>query len=181
MADIDLTADNSSARSKHGIRSYVHTHGPFEAHLLILDEKKIAERFLVDSVTAGNADVMELIDVKKGDYILGGWSEVLVAGGTAASVPTWGTDADPNLFGILDPDATAGTVVSEAAGTSPLAVLVDGTVELVVITQILIRSVALSTGRWALSVLIYKGSALRDDYVGFESYVGDPNTPPQAF
>lgn len=179
MVAINLTADNSSARAKHGIRSFVHTHGPFEMHYLILDEKKIAERFLVDSVTAANDDVYELVDVKKGDVILGGFSNVIVAGGTAASVPTYGSPADANgLSTTFDPDAAAGTVVTNVAGSYPEVITSDDTLDLTVVTQILIRSVALSTGRWGLAALIYKGSQMLN--AQFEAYTADPNTPPQT-
>ena len=179
MATIDLTADNSSARQKHGIKAFVHTHGPFETHYIILDEKKIAERFLVDSVTAANDDVYELIDLKKGDVVLGGFSHVIVAGGTAAAAPIWGSPGDPNGLSVtFDPDAAVGTLVDNVPGSYPEVQVVDGTLDLTVVTQILIRSVALSTGRWGLTALVYKGSALLD--VGFENYVGDPNTTPQV-
>jgi len=183
MATIDLTAENSSARQKHGIKSFVHTHGPFETHYVVMDEKKMAERFLIDSVTAANDDVYELIQLAQGDVIISGWAGVLVAGGTAGATIDWGTDVDPNgLASVLDADATPITIdqTVNAGGTSsyPEILIVDNTVDLTVATQILIRSVALSAGRWGLNVLVYKGSALLD--LGFENYVGDPNTTPQV-
>ncbi len=180
-ATIDLTADNSGARAKHGIKSYVHTNGPFEAHYLIMDELKMAEQFLVDSVTAANDDIYELIDVLKGDVILGGFSYVDAVGATAAAAPIWGSPGDANgLSTTFDPDATAGTVVTNVAASYPEVITADDTLDLTVVTQILIRSVALSSGRWGLCALIFKGSQLLNTHVGFESYLGDPNTTPQA-
>lgn len=180
MATIDLTAENSAARQKHGFRSFVHTHGPYETHYVVMDELKMAERFLIDGVTAANDDVYQLIQLAQGDVILGGSAAVLVAGGTAGSVPDFGTDVDPNgLVAAFNPDATAVDV--QATNTTYPEVIVasaGNTVDLTVVTQILIRSVALATGRWGFMVMLYKAGALLD--VSFENYVGDPNTPPQT-
>lgn len=179
MATIDLTPGNDGARAKHGIRSFVHKNGPYENHYLIMDELKMAERFLVDSVTAANDDVYELISVKKGDVILGGFSYVILAGATAASVPTWGSPGDPNGLADLDPDDTVGVIDVCVPGSYPEVIAADDTLDLTVVTQILIRSVALSTGRWGLAAMIYRGSdALNSSWSSL--YDNDPNLPPQV-
>lgn len=179
MATIDLTAGNSGARQKHGIRSFIHKYGPYENHFIMLDEKKIAEQFLVDSVTAANDDVYELISVKKGDVVLGGFSYVILAGGTAASAPTWGTPGDPNGLADLDPDDSVGVVDVCVPGSYPEVIAADNTLDLTVVTQILIRSVALSTGRWGLSAMIYRGSDVLNT-TWSSNYDNDPNLPPQV-
>lgn len=174
---LDLTADSGN-RAAAGIKSIVQQNGGVEYHHLILDEVKLAEYFLAESITAANDDIMQLFDVKKGDILLGGYSYVETAGGTATSAPTWGSPGDADgLGGAFDPDATAATLV---AGTLalPETLTADDTLDLVVVTEILVRAVASATGRWRLGVAILRaGGGLTQD---FEVYVGDPNTPPQV-
>jgi hypothetical protein len=170
---IDFTADGGN-RAAAGIRSLVLKHGGIQYHSIILDEAKIAAYFTANSVTAANDDIYQIADVKKGDLLLGGFNYVEVAGGVAASAPTWGiTTTDPDLFGTLDPDATAGTLVNETAG--PYTMLVDDTLDLTVATQILIST---GSGRWRLGFAVMKAEDLLSK--NYLLYTGDPNNPPQV-
>ncbi len=174
---IDFTADSGN-RSPAGIRSFVTKHGGIDYHSIVFDELLLAQYFSDESITAADDDVYAFMDVNKGDMILSGFTYVEVAGGVASCDTDWGlTGGDIDVFGTLDPDGTAEDLINEV-GTTPFTMLVDDTVDLVVNAQIMIRSVALSTGRWRLGLAIMPvGDMLAKPFL---NYAGDPNIPPQG-
>lgn len=173
MATIDFTADSGN-RAAAGIRSFVHKSGGVEYHSVVLDEVLVKAYGDANSITFANDDVYQIMDLKKGDLILGGFTYVETAGGVAGCDSDWGiTTTDIDLLGTMDPDGTAGTLVNETA--SPYTLLVDDSLDLVVNTQILFSTGA---GRWRLGVAVLPaGGLLTHDFV---VYTGDPNTPPQT-
>jgi hypothetical protein len=173
MATIDWTAD-SGKRAAVGIKSFVQKQGGVEYHVVVLDEALAKAYGDANSITYDAADVYKLIDVKKGDLILGGFTYVEVAGGVAGGDSDWGiTGIDIDLMGTMDPDNTAGTLVNETAG--PYTSLVDDSLDLVSNAQLLIST---GSGRWRLGVAILPVAQMLS--APFVVYTGDPNTTPQT-
>ena len=177
MAATDLT---TAANIKtYGVRRYSRKYGSLEEVTIIIDEQEVFD----GGPTAFDlADTVGIIPVAPGDMVIGGFGKVLVA----ATQPTggamdFGVTGGRTEFLVLEmqTDATAGTYYAgdEVAEAEPVVTfLVDDTLDLLMADTGFGETTG-GLGRLMFVAWILRGSDVAEDY---ESYAGDPNTPPQT-
>lgn len=155
------TRDFTASPLRELIVRYTRKQGAIEEHTMVFDAAKVL--FL-------NADVNELMDVKKGDTVLNTSIKVVKAGTATVTLDLGDGGLATRYHAAVAADAAAGTIVG-AALAAPFTYTADDTIDLDTdVAELLV-------GTFQITVLLQRQSEAK---TALENYPGDPNTGVQA-